>query len=162
MRISIKACHPCWVKYWQETASASNTPFAQQLTSENWATIIQTLLPPEQLQSMTEEAITQIFAYLNNETNDPHISLLPLKQRLSGPAGLNAAINLIHAQPNCTVEQVAQLISLLRTSALQSAAGCAQSGKTDSTGAIEFDCGKYSRSNINHRNKRSITESKKS
>ncbi len=92
-------------------SSESNTPFVKQLTSENWATIIQTLLPPEQLQTMTEEAITQIFAYLNNETNDPHISLLPLKQRLSGPAGMNAAISLIHAQPNCTAEQVAQLIS---------------------------------------------------
>ena len=92
-------------------SSASNTPFVKQLTSENWTTIIQTLLPPAQLQSMTEEAITQIFAYLDNETNDPHISLLPLKQRLSGPAGLNAAISLIHAQPNCTAEQVAQLIS---------------------------------------------------
>ena len=92
-------------------SGTSNTPFVKQLTSENWTTIIQTLLPPEQLQTMTEQAITQIFAYLNNETNDPHISLLPLKQRLSGPAGLNAAISLIHAQPNCTAEQVAQLIS---------------------------------------------------
>ena len=90
-------------------ASESNMPFARQLTSENWTTIVQTLLPPEQLHSMTEEAITQIFAYLNNETSDPQVSLLPLKQRLSGPAGLDAAINLIHAQPDCTAEQLAQL-----------------------------------------------------
>jgi hypothetical protein len=90
-------------------ASESNMPFARQLTSENWTTIAQTLLPPEQLHAMTEEAITQIFAYLNNETSDPQVSLLPLKQRLSGPAGLDAAINLIHAQPNCTAEQLAQL-----------------------------------------------------
>ena len=91
--------------------SGSNTPFVKQLTSENWTTIIQTLLPPEQLRTMSEEAITQIFAYLNNETSDPHISLLPLKQRLAGPAGMGAAINLIHAQPNCTAEQLTQLIT---------------------------------------------------
>ena len=92
-------------------ASESNMPFARQLTSENWTTIIQTLLPPEQLHSMTEEAITQIFAYLNNETSDPQVSLLPLKQRLSGPAGLEAVINFIHAQPNCTAEQLTQMVT---------------------------------------------------
>ena len=90
-------------------ASESNMPFARQLTSQNWTTIVQTLLSPEQLHSMTEEAITEIFAYLNNETSDPQVSLLPLKQRLSGPAGLDAAINLIHAQPDCTAEQLVQL-----------------------------------------------------
>ena len=90
-------------------ASEGNMPFARQLTSENWATIIQTLLPPEQLRAMTEEAIAQIFSYLNNETSNPQISLLPLKQRLSSPAGLDAAISLIHAQPDCTAEQLVQL-----------------------------------------------------
>jgi hypothetical protein len=90
-------------------ANESNMPFARQLTSENWATIVQTLLPPEQQHSMTEAAITQIFAYLNNETSNPQVSLLALKQRLSGSAGLDAAINLIHAQPDCTAEQLAQL-----------------------------------------------------
>src|SRR5271157_845609 len=94
-------------------SSESNTPFVKQLTSENWATIIQTLLPPEQLQTMTEEAVTQIFAYLNNETSNPRISLLLLKQRLAGPAGMDAAIGLIHAQPNCTAKQDAQMISTL-------------------------------------------------
>jgi hypothetical protein len=92
-------------------ANESNTPFARQLTSENWATIVQTLLPHEQLRAMTENAITQIFAYLNNETSNPQVSLLALKQRLSGSAGLDAAINLIHAQPDCTAEQVVQLIA---------------------------------------------------
>ncbi len=60
---------------------------------------------------MTEDAITQIFAYLNNETSNPQVSLLPLKQRLSSSAGLDAAINLIHAQPDCTAQQLVQLIA---------------------------------------------------
>jgi hypothetical protein len=92
--------------------SANSVPFARQLTSENWTTIIQTLLPPEQLRGMTDEAITQIFAYLNNETSNPQISLLPLKQRLAGPAGMEAVIDFIHAQPNCTAEQLAQMAAL--------------------------------------------------
>jgi len=92
-------------------ARANNIPFVQQLTGEHWATIIQTLLPPEQLRSMTEEAITQVFAYLNDETDDPQISLLPIKQRLSSSAGLDAAISLIHAQPDCTIEELGQMIA---------------------------------------------------
>lgn len=92
-------------------ASQSNLPFARQLTSENWATIVQTLLPPAQLQVVTEDAITQIFAYLNDETSNPQVSLLLLKQRLSSSAGLDAAINLIHAQPDCTAQQLVQLIA---------------------------------------------------
>jgi hypothetical protein len=83
----------------------------QQLTSEHWATIIQILLPPEQFRAMTEQAITQVFAYLNDEISDPQISLLPIKQRLSSAAGLNAAIDLVHSQPNCTIEQLAQMIA---------------------------------------------------
>lgn len=92
-------------------ASKNHTPFVQQLTAEDWTTVIQILLPPEQLRNMTEDGITQIFAYLNGETSDPHLSLLPLKQRLSGSAGIDAATALIHAQPNCTVAQLAQLIA---------------------------------------------------
>jgi len=91
--------------------SKSNTPYLKQLTSDDWTMVIQTLLPPEQLRAMTEEAITQILAYLNGETNDPHLSLLPLKERLLGPAGMTAAISLIHTQPDCTTEQLAQLIT---------------------------------------------------
>ena len=94
-----------------KNASGSNTPFIKQLTGEDWTAVIQTLLAPEQLRSITEDAITQIFAYLNNETNDPHLSLLSLKQRLSGAAGMDAAVNLIHAQPDCTSAQLAQLIA---------------------------------------------------
>jgi hypothetical protein len=91
-------------------SSTNNTPFVKNLTGENWAAIIQTLLPQEQLQALTEDAITQFFAYLNGETGSPHLSLEPLKQKLSGPAGMEAAISLIHAQPDCSAEQLTQMI----------------------------------------------------
>jgi len=92
-----------------KAAMGSNIPIAKQFTSDDWAAIIRTLLPPEQLEIMTEDAITQIFAYLNDETSHPHISLTPLKQRLSGPAGMEMAVNLIHAQPDCSIEQLVQM-----------------------------------------------------
>ncbi len=143
-------------------SSESNSPFVKQLTSENWATIIQTLLPPEQLRNMTEESITQIFAYLNNETSDPHISLLPLKQRLAGPAGMDAIIGLIHAQPNCTPKQDAEMISTLGPVLCNPPQNVLNWAKPILQAQLSSDGGKYSRSNINHRNKHSIAEDEKS
>ncbi len=58
---------------------------------------------------MTEEAITQIFGYLNGENSDPRLSLLPLKSELASQAGVDAAITIIHAQPPCTLDQLVKM-----------------------------------------------------
>ncbi len=89
--------------------SQNSNTFARQLTADNWATLIQALLPPQQLQSMTEDTLTQLFGYLNGEISDPRISLLSLKHSLASQAGLDAAIAIIHAQPACTVDQLAMM-----------------------------------------------------
>ncbi|MBI1856049.1 MAG: hypothetical protein HYR93_09350 [Chloroflexi bacterium] len=89
----------------------NNAPaFAKQMSPEDWKVLIENLLPPEQLQVMTEDAINQFFAYLNGETQTPYISFVPLKQSLSSPNGLNAALSIIKSQPDCTVEQLAAMI----------------------------------------------------
>ncbi len=87
--------------------------FMQRLTPVQWKNLVGTLLPEGQLQGMTEETINQILAYLNGETQAPKISLLPLKQSLAGPAGLNAALTIIRAQPDCTLQQIAAIIASL-------------------------------------------------
>ncbi len=87
--------------------------FMQRLTAAQWKDLVETLLPEQQLQGMTEESINQVLAYLNGETQTPQISLLPLKQNLAGPAGLNAALTIIHAQPDCTLQQIAAIIASL-------------------------------------------------
>jgi hypothetical protein len=84
--------------------------FARRMTAANWETLVQTLLPAQQLQDMTEEAIDQFFAYLNGQTENPHLSLIPMKENLVSPAGLDAAITIIKAQPACTLEQIARLL----------------------------------------------------
>src|SRR5574341_523379 len=61
--------------------------FAQHMTADNWKTLLDALLPQQELQAMTEETINQVFAYLNGETLTPQISLTPLKRNLAGPAG---------------------------------------------------------------------------
>ena len=87
--------------------------FMRQLTAAQWKDFVETLLPEQKLQSMTEESISQVLAYLNGETQTPTISLLPLKQSLAGPEGLNAALTIIRAQPDCTLQEIAAIIASL-------------------------------------------------
>ncbi len=95
----------------ERNVSSNNAGFVKQLTANNWATLIQTLLPPRQLQAMTEDALTQIFGYLNGELPNPTLSLLPLKQGLASQEGLDAVILIIHSQPPCTLEQLAKIVT---------------------------------------------------
>jgi len=89
----------------------SAPPFAQQMTADDWKAMIETLLPQQEVQAMTEDAINQFFAYLNGETTAPRVSLLPLKQSLSSPAGLDAALEIVQAQPACTIKQIARILT---------------------------------------------------
>jgi len=81
------------------------------MSAEQWSTLIRGLLPEPQLQAMTEDSINQLFAYLNGETENPQISMLPLKRSLNGPAGVEAVMNIVQSLPPCTVEQVAKLLT---------------------------------------------------
>jgi len=89
----------------------SAPPFAKQMSAAEWKTLIEALLPPQQLQAMTEDALTQIFAYINGETQTPYLSFAPLKQSLSSSKGLDAALTIIKSQPDCTVAQLANMIA---------------------------------------------------
>ncbi|HEX2696739.1 MAG TPA: hypothetical protein VHM28_03470, partial [Anaerolineales bacterium] len=89
-----------------------NAPvFAQQLTADDWKGLVQALLPPAQLQAMTEDALNQLFAYLNEEGGTPHISLVSFKQSLSGQAGFDAAMTIIQRQPVCTLTQIGRILT---------------------------------------------------
>ena len=89
----------------------SAPPFAKQMSANDWKILIDSLLPPEQLQTMTEDTITQFFAYVNGETQTFYISFAPFKQSLVSSNGLNAALTIIKSRPDCTLEQVARMIT---------------------------------------------------
>ena len=83
--------------------------FMNNLTPEDWQRLISALLPPADLQEMTEEALDQVFAFLNGDVDSAKISLVGLRDRLSGQAGQEVIEILLAAQPPCTEEQLAQL-----------------------------------------------------
>jgi hypothetical protein len=83
--------------------------FLSLLTPADWNLLLSTLLPPADLQKMTEDGLDQVFSYLNGDTDSARISLVALKQRVAGPAGQEAIKLVLTSQPPCTLEQLTQL-----------------------------------------------------
>lgn len=79
------------------------------LPAENWETVFRALLPVNVSQPMTEQAITSVFDYLNGESETAALYLVEFKSHLTGPAGTNALLAILRAQPPCTIEQIANL-----------------------------------------------------
>lgn len=94
----------------KQNIGSKTTSFIEQMSSADWTNLISSLLPQEKLQRMTEEAITQVFDYINGVTREPHLTLTPIKQGLAGPAGVDAVMTIFHSQPPCTVAQVALML----------------------------------------------------
>ena len=85
-------------------------PLAMQgLSTENWENFIRALLPPEALQAMGEDALEALFAYINGEKDVAEFSLVPLKQSMAGEAGIQAVLDLMNTQPDCSVAQIARM-----------------------------------------------------
>lgn len=89
--------------------NGSAVPFLQGLTVQDWQTSITTLLPPEELKQMGNNALDATFDYLNGRTNSATLSLLPVKSRLAGDAGMQIVLQILQRQPACTTEQLTQM-----------------------------------------------------
>lgn len=84
-------------------------PFLRELSMEEWQATISTLLPPEELRAMTDQTLDSTFDYLNFRSNTVIISLLPVKARLAGEAGVGVVRQFLATQPACTLEQLTQM-----------------------------------------------------
>ena len=90
-------------------AGGGQMEFMKNLTRDDWERLIRTLLPADLMQSMTEEALEQVFAYSNGETDSARMSLVLLKERLASQTGRDVIELLVTAQPPCTEEELAQM-----------------------------------------------------
>lgn len=93
------------------TSADPNSPRAHltQLPTNNWETIFRALLPADVSRPMMEQAITSVFDYLNGKNDTASLSLVGFKTHLTGPAGTEALLAILRAQPACSLEQIAQL-----------------------------------------------------
>lgn len=92
-------------------ASGGPPPFMKSFGMAEWETIIAALFPPEELKAMAEETLDQVFAYLDGRQDTASISMVALKNRIAGPAGLEAVLGIIRAQPPCADLQVGQILA---------------------------------------------------
>ena len=83
--------------------------FLQALTVDDWQTTISSILPPEELRALTDQALDSTFDYLNNKTDSVVISLLPLKAQLAGESGVDVVRQFLRTQPDCSIEQLTQM-----------------------------------------------------
>lgn len=80
--------------------------YLKSITPQDWQGIISALLPPQELKITTDSALDSTFEYLNDRRDSAVISLLPFKIRLVSPAGADAVLLLLQAQPACTPDQL--------------------------------------------------------
>jgi hypothetical protein len=85
--------------------------FVKTLTVSNWEATIASVLPPQELKAITDEALDSIFNYINRRSDSVVVSVIPLKSHLVGPAGVEVIKQILRAQPACTPEQL-QAIAL--------------------------------------------------
>ena len=93
------------------TQNPSLPTFVKTLTVANWESTIASVLPPQELKIITDEALDSIFDYINRRSDAVVISVIPLKSHLVGPSGVEVVKQILRAQPACTPEQL-QAIAL--------------------------------------------------
>jgi len=89
--------------------NANASPYLKQLTVADWQATISSLLPPEEIKTLTDNTLISVFDYLDGKTDSAVISLVPFKSRLAGPAGVEFVKQILRVQPDCTANQLLQL-----------------------------------------------------
>jgi hypothetical protein len=84
-------------------------PYLKALTVQDWENSISNLLPPDDLKALSDGTLDSVFDYLNNKTDSVVIPIAPIKSQLAGPQGAAVVMQIIAAQPECTVEQLVQM-----------------------------------------------------
>ena len=87
------------------------SPYMKALSQEQWEYLLNDIFPPDEVQSLAEDAIVRVFAYLNGKIDKAVLSLTPIKQKLNGPEGVDAILNFLQTQPPCSVEDVEKALN---------------------------------------------------
>jgi len=91
------------------TQNQQASTYLKSFTVQDWESAISALIPPEELKALANSTLDSTFDYLNSRTDSIVISLVPFKSHLVGPGGVEAILQLLRAQPACTVDQIIEL-----------------------------------------------------
>lgn len=90
-----------------ESLLGNSTPAGSE--SKDFISTILSFLPPQEIKTLTDTTLDSVFAYLNGETDSVTISLASLKLYLASPAGVDAVLNILETQPDCSAEQLLEM-----------------------------------------------------
>jgi len=97
--------------------NSNNSSLLGLLDQSQLETVISTLVPPQQIETMTDEVLDSTFDFINGKTDEVTVSLSPFKQNMVSEAGVQAFQKIIDTQPECTAEQLLQIgLGLLSSS----------------------------------------------
>ncbi len=89
--------------------NGEETPvFLKYLTVQDWKILLELILPPESMRTITEAAITDFFNVMSGQAQKAVINLRPIKEQLN-EQGVEAFLQILRAQPACTPEQAIEL-----------------------------------------------------
>ncbi len=82
------------------------------ITAQDWELLINTLVPQDQIQMISEQSLDSTFDFLNGKNEDPVISIAPLKKILVANSA-EAVSQFLAAQPACTIEQLNAILAIV-------------------------------------------------
>jgi len=89
--------------------SGTTSALLSLLNKDELALVISSLLPPEEIEMVTNDTLDSSFAFLDGKTDTVALSLIPFKTNMAGEGGVRAFTQILQAQPDCTLEQLFQI-----------------------------------------------------
>jgi len=89
-------------------------PALRALTTEQWSSILATVLPPDVARATIERGVRSVFA-ATGSSNAVTLSLTELRTRLASGAAVDAYFQVVRAQPACTASQVEVILATAAT-----------------------------------------------
>jgi hypothetical protein len=96
---------PCFESAGMSLTSGGMPAFMKTISAADWELIIKIIMPTQEIQTLTEDLLDQVFAYLNGDIPYVVIDFTQIKDRLRGQAGMDAAMQFFQAQPACVGNQ---------------------------------------------------------
>lgn len=79
------------------------------LSRDELELVISTLLPPQELETLTDGLLDSIFAFLNGDTDSVTVPLRSFKQNLTGEGGVRAIAQVMQLHQDCSTAQLLQM-----------------------------------------------------
>jgi len=102
----------------EEGSEGGPPSYFQALSEEDWVTILDELLPADWLENQVQDLIRGLIDSIRSGSEEIAlgISLLELKENLTGSAGVDAIMEILKAQPECSKEDLLAFTRILEGS----------------------------------------------